>query len=86
MSAEPARLAGMSHKKGNIAKHYDADLVIWDDEESFQITAEDIQHKNKLTPYIGKRLTGKVTSTVLRGRVAFADGSFASAKGALLIN
>jgi len=86
MSAGPAKLAGMSNMKGKIAEQFDADFVIWDDEESFTIATDDIRHKNKLTPYHGKTLVGKVSSTVLRGRVAYADGSFATAKGALLIN
>ena len=39
---------------------YDADFVIWSPEETFTVTTGDIQHKNKITPYLDMQLHGVV--------------------------
>ena len=39
---------------------YDADFVIWSPEETFTVTTGDIQHKNKITPYLDMQLYGVV--------------------------
>ncbi len=39
---------------------YDADLVVWSPEEMFTINTANIQHKNKITPYLGMQLSGVV--------------------------
>lgn len=38
MSSEPARLAGKNNSKGKIDVEFDADFVIWNDKEEFQVT------------------------------------------------
>jgi allantoinase len=66
MSAAPARLAGLD-RKGAIAAGKDADLVIFDDTATFEVTPERIRHRHRVTPYAGETLTGVVTATYLRG-------------------
>ena len=51
---------GLAERKGRIAVGYDADFVIWGPEETFDVLVENIQHKNKITPYLGMRLAGVV--------------------------
>ena len=51
MSAQPAKLAGLDHRKGKLAAGYDADIVIWDPEVKFKVVPELIQHPPKLTPF-----------------------------------
>ncbi len=70
MSAAPARLAGLPGK-GAIAVGRDADLVAFAPEERF--TVGRLEHRNPVTPYAGRELTGVVRRTWLRGREA--DGS-----------
>ena len=70
MSAAPARLAGLS-AKGAIAVGKDADLVAFAPDERW--TVGDLEHRNPVTPYSGRSLTGVVRRTWLRGEVA--DGS-----------
>jgi len=71
-SAEnPAKLAGVSDRKGKLARGYDADLVIWSDRESITVKAEELRHKHKLTPYAGRTLRGRVHTTYVRGQRAF---------------
>ncbi|SNS87204.1 allantoinase [Geodermatophilus saharensis] len=70
MSAAPARLAGLPGK-GAIAVGRDADLVAFAPEE--RSTVGRLEHRNPVTPYAGRELTGVVRRTWLRGREV--DGS-----------
>ncbi|MBM7806802.1 allantoinase [Geodermatophilus bullaregiensis] len=70
MSAAPARLAGLPGK-GAIAVGKDADLVAFAPDERF--TVGRLEHRNPVTPYAGRELTGVVRRTWLGGREA--DGS-----------
>ncbi len=74
MSARPAKLAGLGHRKGFIAKGYDADLVIWDPEADFTVEPERLRQRHKLTPYAGRRLFGAVHKTLVRGSDADPEG------------
>ncbi|XP_054644834.1 allantoinase, mitochondrial isoform X1 [Dunckerocampus dactyliophorus] len=73
-----AQLCGLGQQKGSLEPGYDADLVIWDPEREFEIKEEGIHHKNKITPYLGVKLRGVVTTTIVRGRLVYRDGSFSS--------
>lgn len=87
MSQAPAELAGLQDRKGKIAPGYDADFVIWDPHESFTIQMEDIEHKNKITPYLGRSLHGVVHQTVLGGVPVYSrEGAwFAPPSGNLFV-
>jgi allantoinase len=70
MAAAPARLAGLP-RKGAIEVGRDADLVAFAPDERF--TVGQLHHRNPVTPYAGRELTGVVRRTWLRGQLA--DGS-----------
>ncbi|HUC24785.1 MAG TPA: allantoinase AllB [Streptosporangiaceae bacterium] len=70
MAAFPAQLAGLADK-GRIAVGCDADLVAFAPDASFVVEAAMLAHRHKLTPYAGRRLTGVVRRTWLRGREIF---------------
>ena len=74
MSARPAALAGLGRRKGQIAPGFDADLVVWDPEAEVEINAEQLHFRHKVSPYLGRRLMGRVEATFLRGKLAY-DGS-----------
>lgn len=76
LARRPAAFVGLSGRKGVIAEGYDADLVVWNPEASFTLTAEMIQHRHKVTPYEGQRLNGVVEMTFLRGQKIFERGRF----------
>jgi allantoinase len=71
MSAAPARLAGLSDRKGRLAAGYDADIVVWDPETSFIVDPSTLLHRHPLTPYSGRKLFGVVRATYAGGRLAF---------------
>jgi allantoinase len=72
MSVNTAKLAGMRDRKGSIAAGYDADLVVWDPESTFIVNAATLQHRNKVTPYDGRKLYGKVLKTFVAGAEVFS--------------
>ncbi|TDW71045.1 allantoinase AllB [Kribbella pratensis] len=68
MSAAPARQTGLT-TKGAVEVGYDADFCVLAPDEGFTVDATQLQHKNAITPYDGRTLTGVVRSTWLRGRL-----------------
>jgi allantoinase len=72
MARRPADLVGLSGK-GRLAPGADADLVAFDPDAPFIVHAGDLFHRNPVTPYAGRRLTGVVTATWLRGRPITGD-------------
>jgi allantoinase len=73
MSAAPARLAGLD-RKGALAAGKDADVIVFDDAADLDVTPSWIQHRHRVTPYAGERLTGVVRATYLRGARIVDDG------------
>ena len=72
MSAGPASLVGLC-TKGAIAPGMDADLVAFDPDAAFTVDPEGLHHRNPVTPYAGRSLTGAVRTTWLRGQVVGVD-------------
>jgi len=70
MAGGPAQLAGLA-SKGRIAVGCDADLVAFAPDARFVVEPGMLEHRHKLTPYAGRRLTGVVRRTWLRGREIF---------------
>ena len=74
MSTRPAALAGLGRRKGQIAPGFDADLVVWDPEAEVEVDAAQLHFRHKVSPYLGRRLMGRVEATFLRGQLVY-DGS-----------
>jgi allantoinase len=72
MSAAPARLTGLSGK-GGIAVGKDADLVAFAPDERWSVA--ELHHRNPVTPYAGRDVTGVVRRTWLRGQQLDPDGA-----------
>lgn len=72
----PAKLVGRPQSIGKIAKGYDADVIVLDEKSSFTVTADIIQHKHKITPYLNEELFGVVEQSYLSGEKVFANGKF----------
>lgn len=86
LAAAPARLAGLEARKGAVAPGFDADFVVWNPEQSFEVRPESLRHRHKLSPYLGRTLSGVVESTYLAGEKIFERGRFLGApRGKLLL-
>jgi allantoinase len=72
MARRPADLVGL-RGKGRIEVGADADLVAFDAEDSFVVDPARLQHKNPVTPYAGRKLTGVVRTTWLRGHAVTGE-------------
>ncbi|KAI0366095.1 allantoinase [Pilatotrama ljubarskyi] len=71
LCAQTAKHAGLADRKGQLKIGHDADLVVWDPEAQVEVTKEQLHFKNKLTPYEGLKLNGRVEKTFLRGRLIY---------------
>ncbi|KAL3162052.1 hypothetical protein ABBQ38_009118 [Trebouxia sp. C0009 RCD-2024] len=70
-STNPSQIAGMGPRKGQIAKGFDADLVVWDPAALADTAVSSMQHKNPCCPYTDLHLYGKVLATVVEGQVVY---------------
>jgi allantoinase len=71
LAAEPARLAGLTGRKGTLAAGYDADIVVFEPDAQWVVTEAELRFRHKLSPYLGTRLRGRVLETYLRGECIF---------------
>lgn len=69
---------GLSPTKGRIEAGADADLALVDLEKSAVLQAKDLFYRHKHSPYIGRRLNGKVARTLVRGTTVFLEGKVVS--------
>ncbi|GLT75082.1 hypothetical protein SLA2020_468330 [Shorea laevis] len=77
-SERPAKLAGQD-SKGAIAIGNHADMVVWEPEAEFDLNDNyPVFIKNpSISAYLGKRLSGKVLATFVRGNLVFKEGNHA---------
>jgi len=82
MSSAPADLAGLT-AKGRLAVGADADMTAFDTDETYVVDPARLYHRHPVTPYAGRKLTGRVRQTWLRG-TALLEGEGATPVGRLL--
>ncbi|MPY79954.1 MAG: allantoinase AllB [Actinophytocola sp.] len=66
MAERPAAQVGM-RSKGHVALGYDADFCVFAPDEGFVVDAAALRHRNPVSAYHGRTLSGVVRSTWLRG-------------------
>ena len=78
MAEAPAKLARCDKQKGRIAAGYDADFVVFEPEDEFEISRDRLHYRHVVSPYLGEKLRGVVKATYLRGKEVFRAGEFPS--------
>ena len=78
MAERPAALAGLNKRKGRLEPGFDADFVVFDPDAEFLVNEEILHFRHPVTPYLGRRLRGRVEQTFLRGERIYAGGEFAA--------
>ena len=73
MAARPAQIVGVAGK-GTIAAGQSADFAVFAPDESYTVDAAALHHRNAVTPYHGRTLTGTVRATYLGGERVQIDG------------
>ena len=73
LTEKPAQFLNLNHRKGYLKVSYDADFVIWNPNEKFIVSENAIFHKHKLTPYLNRKLFGKILQTFVNGKNVFRN-------------
>jgi dihydropyrimidinase len=80
-STTPARMFGLYPRKGVIAAGSDADIVIYDPEARQTLSAATHHMNVDYSAYEGMAITGKVVTTLSRGRPVIDEGTYAGSAG-----
>lgn len=73
-STNVAKLFGLYPRKGTLAVGSDADIVVWDPNQTFTINAATQRQRVDYTPYEGWKQQGQARHVFLRGQQIVADG------------
>ncbi|HSA62216.1 MAG TPA: dihydroorotase [Nitrospiraceae bacterium] len=74
LTSAPAAAFGL--KKGTLAVGADADVVIVDQNEQWEVDPSKFRSKSRNTPFAGWKVKGRVNKTIVGGRVVFeSDGA-----------
>ncbi len=62
-------------RKGHLAPGFDADLALVDLSAESTLTVDDLRHRHRQSPYLGRKLRGRVVRTILGGRTIWSGGN-----------
>ena len=74
IAAAPARLFGLSHRKGSLEPGLDADVVVFDPEAEHSLDASALHMRTDHSPYAGRSIRGWPVVTISRGTIVARDG------------
>ncbi len=75
MSWQPARIAGLDSEHGSLGVGRAANVCVIDPEAWWVVEPEKLSSKARNTPYVGRKLQGRVRHTIHRGEVVVRDGA-----------
>ena len=75
VATNPARLMGLYPAKGALAVGSDADLVIFDPDQTWTVAVDKLHMSVEYNCWEGWEVRGKVVTTILRGSVLLEDGT-----------
>lgn len=69
VTCDPAAILGID--AGSLAVGRPADICVFDPEEPWRITPENLRSKGKNTPFLGYEMAGRTRATLVAGRIVF---------------
>lgn len=86
IATNPADLYNLE-SKGRISIGKDADFVFIKPDSPYTLAAEDLEYKNKISPYIGREIGAQVARTILRGETVYSleDGVVDTRNGKFIL-
>ena len=81
-STSPAKIFGLFPRKGTIAPGSDADIVVFDPNRTFTLSAKTLHMRVDYNPYEGRQVTGATDTVLSRGRLVIENGKFVGRAGA----
>jgi dihydropyrimidinase len=77
----PARIFGLAPQKGFLQPGSDADLVIFDPDQTWRVASSKLHGKDDYSAYEGMTLQGRAVTTISRGDVIFENGEVKAKPG-----
>lgn len=81
VSTAPAKMFGMFPRKGTIAPGSDADIVIWDPEKEYTISAHTHHMCVDYSMFEGRKIKGNAETVLSRGEIIVKDDKFFGKSG-----
>jgi dihydroorotase len=74
LSTNPAKILRLN--KGTLQPGAAADITIIDPNEKHIIDKSKFHSKSRNTPFNGRQVTGRVTHTIVNGKIVYENGGF----------
>jgi dihydroorotase len=75
LSWQPAEIAGLEHHGGPVEPGRPANLCVVDLDTTWEVDPARLASRARNTPYVGRKLRGRVRHTILRGEPVVVDGT-----------
>ena len=77
LSTGPARLLGLTDHGGPLEEGRPAHVVVFDPDMTWEVDASGFHSKSRNTPFLGRKLQGRVVHTFFKGRQTVNEGRLA---------
>jgi dihydropyrimidinase len=81
LSTNPAKIFGLWPQKGALQPGSDADVVLFDPRPKRALSASELHSRAGFSPYEGLTVTGRVHTTICRGKVIYREGAIVGDRG-----
>lgn len=87
IATNPAKRYDLT-SKGSITVGKDADFVLIKPNAPYVLKAEELEYKNKISPYIGREIGAQIARTILRGATIYSqeEGVVEECRGQFILN